>query len=78
MAKKYSNDYFGLNKIVSAILAIFLGGILGIIVRLLEGKTVAGIVRLIMAITGVGFVILNIIDFVLILLNGKILRLLDK
>lgn len=78
MAKKYSNDYFGINKIVSAVLALFFGGILGIVVRLLEGKTVAGIVRLIMAITGVGFVILNIIDFVLLLLDGKILRLLDK
>ena len=76
MAKTYKNDYFGINKIVSAILAFFFGGILGIIVRFLEGNVVAGIVRLIIAITGVGALILGIIDFVMILLNGKILRVL--
>ena len=76
MAKTYSNDYFGINKIVSAILAFFFGGILGIIVRFLEGNVVAGFVRLIIAITGVGALILGIIDFVMILLNGKILRVL--
>lgn len=76
MAKTYSNDYFGINKIISAILAFFFGGILGIIVRFLEGNVVAGIVRLIIAITGVGALIIGIIDFVLILLNGKILRVL--
>ena len=72
----YSNDYFGINVIISAILAFFFGGILGIIVRFLEGNAVAGIVRLIIAITGVGAVVLGIVDFVLILLNGKILRVL--
>jgi hypothetical protein len=76
MAKTYKNDYFGINKIVSAILAFFFGGILGIIVRFLEGNVVAGIVRLIIAITGVGALIVGIIDFVMILLNGKILRVL--
>ena len=76
MAKTYSNDYFGINKIVSAILAFFFGGILCIIVRFLEGNVVAGIVRLIIAITGVGALIVGIIDFVMILLNGKILRVL--
>lgn len=76
MAAKYSNDYFDLPKIISAILAFFFGGILGIIVRLLEGNLVAGIVRLIIAITGIGAIIIGIIDFVMILLNGKILRVL--
>ncbi len=76
MAAKYSNDYFGINRIISAILAFFFGGILGIIVRFLEGNVVAGIVRLIIAITGVGALIIGIIDFVLIILNGKILRVL--
>ncbi len=71
----YSTDYFGINRIVSAILAFFFGGILGIIVRFLEGNVVAGIIRLIIAITGVGALIVGIIDFILILLNGKILRL---
>ena len=77
MAAK-SNDYFGINRIISAILAFFLGGILGIIVRFLEGKPVAGIVRLIIAITGVGFIILNIIDLILIIVDGKILRVLNS
>ena len=71
-----SNDYFGLPKIISVILALFLGGILGFIVRLTQGKTVAAIVRLIIAITGVGYVILNICDLVCIIMNGKILSLL--
>ena len=75
MANK-SNDYFGLPKIISVILALFLGGILGFIVRLTQGKTVAAIVRLIIAITGVGYVILNICDLVCIIMNGKILILL--
>lgn len=73
---KYSNDYFGINNIISAIIAIFIGSILGIIVRLLEGNIVAGIVRLIITITGVGALVLNIVDFVMLLLGGKILRLL--
>ncbi len=76
MATTYKNDYFGINKIISAILAFFFGGILGIIVRFLEGNVVAGVVRLIIAITGVGALIVGIIDFVMILLNGKILRVL--
>ena len=75
MANK-SNDYFGLPKIISVISALFLGGILGFIVRLTQGKTVAAIVRLIIAITGVGYVILNICDLVCIIMNGKILSLL--
>ncbi|MDY3889480.1 MAG: hypothetical protein SOZ70_00125 [Bacilli bacterium] len=75
MANK-SNDYFGLPKILSVILALLFGGILGFIVRLTQGKTVAAIVRLIIAITGVGYVILNICDLVCIIMNGKILSLL--
>lgn len=75
MANK-SNDYFGLPKILSVILALLFGGILGFIVRLTQGKTVAAIVRLIIAITGVGYVILNICDLVCIIMNSKILSLL--
>lgn len=73
-----SNDYFGINRIISAILAFFFGGILGIIVRFVDGKPVAGIVRLIIAITGVGYFILNVIDFILILVDGKILRVINS
>ena len=70
-------DYFGLPKLVSLILSIFCGSILGCVTRFLEGKMVAGIVRLVMIVTGVGLVILNILDFVCILLKGTMFRLLD-
>jgi TM2 domain-containing membrane protein YozV len=72
-----SNDYFGINKIISAILALFFGWILSPIVRIMEGKVVAGIVRLLLDFVGIGF-ILSIIDFVLILVDGKILRVIES
>lgn len=75
MAAKGGNDYFGINKIISAILAFFLGWIISPIVRILEGNALAGVIRLVLVFIGVGF-ILGIIDCVLILLNGKILRVL--
>lgn len=72
MAK--SNDYFGLSRIVSIILAIipFTAWILGALTRFKEGKLVAGIIRVI----GLGF-ILWVVDLVLMIMNGKILRLLN-
>ena len=72
MAK--SNDYFGLSRIVSIILAIipFTAWILGALTRFKEGKIVAGIIRVI----GLGF-ILWVVDLVLMIMNGKILRLLN-
>lgn len=71
MAK--SGDYFGLSRIVSIILAIipFTAWILGALTRFKEGKIVAGIIRVI----GLGF-ILWVVDLVLMIMNGKILRLL--
>lgn len=74
---KSKQDYFGINKIISAILCLLFGFLLGIIVRFLEGKPVAGLVRLLSCCIGVGF-LMNIIDFVLILVNGRILRVIDK
>ena len=74
MAKKAKGkDYFGLSRIVSIILAIipFTAWILGFLTRLKEGKILAAIIRLI----GVGF-ILWLGDLVLIILRGRILRLL--
>ena len=73
MAKKSSKDYFGLGRIISIILAIipFTAWLLGAITRFKEGHIVAGIIRLI----GLGF-ILWIIDIVLMITSGKILRLL--
>ena len=71
-----SNDYFGINKIISAILAFFIGFILGAIVRFQEGKPVAGIIRL-LGFIGYGFII-NIADLILILVNGKMLRCIES
>lgn len=74
MAKKSSHDYFGLGRLVSLILVIipFTSWLLGTIVRLQEGKIVAGILRLI----GLGF-IMWILDIVFMIKDGKICRLLN-
>ncbi len=74
MAKKAKGkDYFGLPRIASIILAIIpvTAWILGFLTRLKDGKIVAAIIRLI----GLGF-ILWLVDLVLMILNGRILRLL--
>ena len=72
MAK--SGDYLGLGRVVSIILAIipFTSWILGAVTRFKEGKIVAGILRLIL-----GWNIIYIIDLVLVLISGRILRLLN-
>ena len=77
MAKQ--NDYFGLSYIVSLILAIIpiTSVICGIVTRFMEGKTVAGVVRLVIAITGVGSFVLWVIDLVMMILNKSIWRVLD-
>ena len=68
------NDYFGLDRIVSIILAIipFTAWICGAVTRFTEGKLVAGLIRLIF-----GFTIVWIVDLVLMVMNGKIWRLLN-
>ena len=67
------SDYLGLPYIVSVILAIihFTSWLLGAITRFMDGKIVAGIIRLI----GLGF-ILWIIDLILMIVSKHILRLL--
>lgn len=72
MAKK--GDYFGLSKVVSIILAIIPVTALfcGIITRISEGKIVAGILRLIL-----GWNIIWIVDLVLMIMNQRIMRLLN-
>lgn len=67
------SDYFGLGRLVSIILAIIpvTAWICGAVTRLMEGKIVAAIIRLIG-----GFTIIWIIDLVLMIVNGSILRLL--
>ena len=75
MAKsKARKDYFGLSRLVSIILAIIpvTAWICGALTRFKEGKLVAGLVRLIF-----GFNIVWIVDLVLMIMNGKIWRLLN-
>lgn len=71
MAKK-GKDYFGLPWIVSVLLALFLGPIMGILTRLSEGKIVATILRLFF-----GWNLVWLIDFILVLLKKPILRLVN-
>ena len=70
---KSSNDYFGLGRLISIILAIipFTSWICGIITRIQDGHIVAGIIRIFL-----GW-LTWIIDLILIIVNGKILRLLN-
>lgn len=72
MAKK--SDYFGLGYIVSLILAIIpvTSWLCGAITRFMEGKIVAGIIRLVF-----GFTIVWIIDLVLMIISKHIFRLLN-
>lgn len=73
MAKSKS-DYFGLGYIVSIILAIIpvTSWLCGAITRLMEGKIVAFLIRIIF-----GFTIVWICDLVLMILKKHILRLLN-
>ena len=70
MARK--GDYFGLGRLVSIILAIIpvTSWILGFETRFMEGKIIAGLIRLIF-----GFTIVWILDLILMILSGSILRL---
>ena len=74
MAKKSSKDYFGLGRLVSLILAIIpvTAWLLGAFTRFKEGKIVAGLIRLIF-----GFTIVWIVDLILMIVRGRIWRLLN-
>ena len=76
MANK--SDYLGLSWIVSLILAIIpiTSCILGIVTRFMDGSVVAGVVRIVITITGIGALILWIIDLVLMITKKSILRVL--
>ena len=67
MGKK--SDYFGLGYIVSVILAIIpvTSWICGAITRFLEGKILAGLIRIIF-----GFTIVWIIDLILMIISNKV------
>lgn len=71
MASK-KEGYFGLGRLISIILAIipFTSWICGAITRITEGHIICGLVRLIF-----GWNIIWIIDLILMILNGSILRL---
>ena len=70
MASK--GDYFGLGRLVSIILAIIpvTSWVLGFLTRFSEGKIVAGILRIFL-----GWNIIWILDIVLLVLSGRILRI---
>ena len=72
MAKKKS-DYFGLDWIVSLILAIIpvTSWICGVITRFQEGKIVAGIIRIF------GGWLIWLVDLVMMIMNKSIWRLLN-
>lgn len=71
MASK-KGDYFGLSRIVSIILAIIpiTSLICGVVTRIMDGKIVAAILRLIL-----GWNIIWIVDIILMVLKGRILRI---
>lgn len=73
MAKK-SADYFGLSHLVSIILAIIpvTSLICGFITRLQEGRIVAAILRVVL-----GWNIIWIADIVCMILNNRIVRILN-
>ncbi len=72
MAKK--SDYFGLDYIVSVILAIIpiTAWICGVITRIQEGKIVAGIIRIFL-----GGWILWVLDLIFMIVKKQIFRLLN-
>jgi len=71
---KSGKDYFGLGRLVSIILAIipFTAWICGVVTRFSEGKVVAAILRIVF-----GCWIVWVVDLVLMILKGRIWRLLN-
>ena len=71
---KTNKDYFGLEYVVSLILAIIpvTAWICGAVTRFQEGKIVAGLIRLIF-----GFTIVWILDLIFMIMNRQIFRLLN-
>lgn len=71
---KSGKDYFGLGRLVSIILAIIpiTALICGFITRISEGKIVAAILRVIL-----GWNVIWLIDLILMIVNGRIMRLIN-
>lgn len=70
---KSRKDYFGLTWIVSLILAIIpvTSWVCGFVTRFMEGKIVAGLIRLIF-----GFTIVWILDIIFMIIKHQICRIL--
>ena len=70
---KSKKDYFGLDRIISLILAIipFTAWICGVITRFQEGKIIAALIRVF------GGAIIWILDLICMFTQGKIFRLLN-
>ena len=66
------HDYFGLGRIVSVILAIIpiTALICGFVTRIMDGKIIAAILRIIL-----GWNIIWLIDLILMIFSGRILRI---
>ena len=75
---KSSKGYFGITGIVAVILAIFPPTqiVLGLIQRFLDGNIVAFIVRLLVTFTGIGTLIIWIMDIISMATKQTIWRLL--
>ena len=71
---KGTRDYFGLEKILSLILAVIpvTSFVLGVVTRFAEGKIVAGLIRLL-----TGWNIIWICDLILMIAKKRILRVLN-
>ncbi len=67
-------DYFGLDRIISLILAIipFTAWICGVVTRITEGKIIAGIIRIFL-----GGWILWVLDLICMIVKGEICRILN-
>lgn len=74
MATKRKSDYFGLSYIVSVILTIIpvTSWVCGFVTRFMEGKIVAGILRLVL-----GWNIIWIADIICMIVKRSILRLIN-
>ena len=74
MAKKVKRDYLGLSPLVSLILAIIpvTAWFCGMVVRFQERKYLAVLVRFVF-----GFTLIWVLDLIMMLLSGRILRVLD-
>ena len=71
MAKK-GKDYFGMGRLISLIFAIIpvTSWLFGFVTRFKEGKVLAGVLRLLL-----GWNIIYILDLIMMIFKGSILRL---